>query len=183
MALTYTPTPELGQKCPSFSLKSVDGKDYSLNSFKDYKALVVMFICNHCPYVKAIEDRLLNLARSMAGKPVQFVAICSNDAENYPEDAPDKLLARWKEKKYPFPYLYDEDQQVARAFDAVCTPDFFVYNSKQELCYRGRLDDSWKDESKVTQQEMRDAILALLEGKLPSKTQNPSMGCNIKWKK
>lgn len=181
MALTYTPAPEIGAACPDFSLMSVDNKPYSLSSFKGHKALIIMFICNHCPYVKAIEDRLLSLAHEFKGKPVQFVGICSNDGENYPEDSKENLFLRWKEKKYPFPYLHDETQVVAKDFGAVCTPDFFVYNEKNQLAYRGRLDDSWKDESKVTQFELKEAIKSLLNGRAPASQQNPSMGCSIKW--
>ena len=181
MALVHTPAAQIGSPCPPFKLTSVDDIKYSLNSFRDHKALVVMFICNHCPYVKAIEDRLLALAREFAKKPVHFVAICSNDGENYPEDSKENLLKRFKEKKYPFPYLHDVTQKIARDFGAVCTPDFFVYDENNKLAYRGRLDDSWKDESKVTQHDLKDAITNLVSGRAPSATQNSSMGCSIKW--
>jgi peroxiredoxin len=182
MALTYTPPPELGQDCIDFKLPAVDGKTYSLNDFQDAKVLVVMFICNHCPYVKAIEDRLISLGHELTSKGVRFVAICSNDAENYPDDSFENLKSRWLKKKYPFPYLHDEDQSVAKAFGAVCTPDFFVYDENQKLAYRGRLDDSWKDPTQVKHQELKGAVQSLLNGSQPVLEQKPSMGCNIKWK-
>jgi len=188
MALTYTPRGELGSTCPDFSLPSVDGKKVSLADFAtSAQVLVVMFICSHCPYVKAIEDRLIALAAEFAGRPVAFVGICSNDSYDYPEDAPAALLARWREKGYGFPYLIDESQEVARAFGAVCTPDFFVYDRNRKLAYRGRLDDSWRAPERVQRRELRDAVVALLEagGTAPGKgltEQNPSMGCSIKWK-
>jgi peroxiredoxin len=124
MALTYTPDPELGASCPDFRLPATDGRTYSRDDFAGAKAFLVMFICNHCPYVKAIEDRLIALGRSYAGRPVKIVAICANDAENYPADSFPELKKRAEEKGYPFPYLYDESQAIARSFGAVCTPDF-----------------------------------------------------------
>lgn len=182
MALTFTPEAEIGRTCPSFSLPSVEGKTFSLKDFEQYKVLVVMFICNHCPYVKAIEDRILSLANSFKGQSVGFVAICSNDSSEYPEDSFENIKKRWLEKQYPFPYLYDETQEVAKMFDAVCTPDFFVYNEKRSLSYRGRLDDSWKDATKVKSHELKKAIDELLFSNSISFEQHPSMGCSIKWK-
>lgn len=183
MALTYTPDPEIGAACPDFRLPATDGRDYSRRDFEGATATLVMFICNHCPYVKAIEDRLLTLGRSYLGKPVKIVAVCANDADNYPADSFPELKKRAEEMNYPFPYLYDESQMVARAFGAVCTPDFFLYDRDMKLAYRGRLDDSWKDPSNVKSQELRAAIDALLANARPSEKQIPSMGCNIKWKK
>lgn len=182
MALTYSPELKKGAHCPSFQLSSVEGKTYSLDSFSQSQILVVMFICAHCPYVQAIEDRYLQLARSYPTQKVQFVGICSNDWEEYPEDNPENLLLRWKEKKYSFPYLIDSSQKVAQSFGAICTPDIFVYNENRELKYRGRLDDSWKDPKKVTHQDLREAIKNLLNQKNISQQILPSMGCSIKWK-
>lgn len=182
MALTYTPSAELGAPCPNFSLPTVDGKQVQLSDFLDAKVLVVAFICNHCPYVKAIEDRLLTLGRHYQNE-VRFLAICSNDPADYPEDSAPELKKRWVEKKYPFPYAIDETQDTARAFGAVCTPDFFVYDSKQKLAYRGRLDDSWKNPVHVKRQELREAIEELLQNRPLQSMQNPAMGCSIKWKK
>jgi peroxiredoxin len=182
MALTYSSSPELGSSCPTFSLPSVDQKIFALEDFSQASVLVVMFICNHCPYVKAVEDRLLLLASEFDAKDASFVAICSNDSSDYPEDEPAQLFHRWKEKAYPFPYLIDQTQQVAKEFGAVCTPDFFVYDRERKLRYRGRLDDSWKNSGLVQRQELKTAIDALLSGEIPSPEQVPSMGCSIKWK-
>jgi thiol-disulfide isomerase/thioredoxin len=161
----------------------VDGKPFTDSSFEDAKVLVVLFICNHCPYVKAVEDRIIALARDYKGKGAQVVGVCSNDPTDYPDDAPPKLLERWKSKNYGFPYLVDESQDVARAFGAVCTPDIFVYGPDRALAYRGRIDDSPHDPSKVKKQELRAAIDALLAGKQPGKEQVASMGCSVKWRK
>ena len=174
--------PSLGLACPEFSLPATDGKIYSRDDFAAAPVLVVMFICNHCPYVKAVEDRLLALAREYTPRGAQFVGICSNDAATYPEDGFDRMKERWELKQYGFPYLYDESQTVAHAFDAVCTPDLFVYDHDRRLAYRGRIDDSWKDPSKVTRHDLADAITALLDGKKPSPDQVPSLGCSIKWR-
>lgn len=183
MALTFTPEPELGSIAQDFELPAVDGKSYSLGSFSKSKVLVVMFICNHCPYVKAVEDRLLKLGNSFSKDDVAFVAICSNDPNEYIEDSFENLRARWMEKAYPFPYLHDADQKVARLYDAVCTPDFFVYDSHRRLAYRGRLDDNWKDATKVKFEDLKVAIQNLVQGNLVSTDQYPSMGCSIKWLK
>ena len=177
-----TPPAELGAACPDFRLPGVDGKTYARDDFAAKPVLLVMFICNHCPYVKAVEDRLLRLARELEPRGVQFVAVCSNDSETYPDDAFDKLAARWRDKGYGFPYLHDDSQDAARAFGAVCTPDIFVYDQARRLVYRGRIDDSWKDESKVTRRELAAALQALVDGGPVAKEQRPSMGCSIKWR-
>jgi peroxiredoxin len=177
-----TPPPELGAACPNFSLPAVDGQTYARDDFAASPVLCVMFICNHCPYVKAVEDRLIRLAREVGPLGVQFVGICANDAAHYPDDGFDQLRARWREKGYGFPYLHDEAQDVARAFGAVCTPDIFVYGPDRKLAYRGRIDDSWKDESKVTRHELAQALNALLAGRPVPAPQRPSMGCSIKWR-
>jgi peroxiredoxin len=182
MALTHAPPPELGQACPDFNLPGTDGAHHSRQEFAGAQASLVMFICNHCPYVIAIEDRLVELARSFAGKSVKIMAISSNDTEKYAADSFENMRKKSSEKKYPFPYLYDESQAIAKAFGAVCTPDFFLYDSKLKLQYRGRLDDSWKDALAVQSQELKTAIEALLRGEVPSQHQKSSMGCNIKWK-
>ncbi len=177
-----SPPARLDAPCPDFQLPGVDGQSYRLADFDRAPALVVMFICNHCPYAQAVEDRLIRLARDLGTRGAAFVGICSNDAVTYPDDAFDKLAERWRRKQYGFPYLHDETQDVARAFGAVCTPDIFVYDRDRRLAYRGRIDDSWKDESKVTRHELADAVEALLDGRRPSSEQRPSMGCSIKWK-
>ncbi|MCB0350355.1 MAG: thioredoxin family protein [Bdellovibrionales bacterium] len=182
MALTYTPDNSLGQALPDFTLPTVDGKTWSSQSIHSAPVKVIVFMCNHCPYIKAIENRLIQAAKELKAKGVPFIGICSNDSDEYPEDHPNELLKSWREKNYNFPYLVDETQAIAKAFDAVCTPDFFVFDNQNKLRYRGRLDDSWKDESKVTQHELMDAVDALLNNKEPSLEQRPSMGCSIKWK-
>jgi peroxiredoxin len=173
----------LGHSAKDFQLPSVDGKQFSLDSFKDAKVLVIMFICNHCPYVKAVEDRYIQIHRDYAAQGVQMVGICSNDPTDYPEDAPEKLLQRWQEKNYGFPYLIDETQDVARDYGAVCTPDIYVFDKGRNLAYHGRIDDNWKEPSKVTHHELREALDLLLAGKRPDSDHFPSMGCSIKWKK
>src|SRR5258708_24188509 len=145
-----TPPPELGAPCPDFRLPAVDGRVYARDDFASARVLVVMFICNHCPYVKAVEDRLIRLGREYGPRGVQLVGICSNDAVTYPDDAFDKLAARWREKEYGFPYLHDEAQDVARALRALCTPDIFGYDRDRRLAYPGRIDDPSKPEAKVT---------------------------------
>jgi peroxiredoxin len=182
MALTYSEMIPLGKNAPNFSLPGIDGKKHSLDSFAGKKSLVVMFICNHCPYVKAVQDRLAGLARDYGPKGVQFVAINSNDIENYPEDSPENMKRQSEEVGFTFPYLLDETQEVARAYGAVCTPDIFVFDRNFKLAYRGRIDDNWKEPSKVTRRDLSDALDALLEGAPVSKDQIPSMGCSIKWK-
>jgi len=145
--------------------------------------LVVMFICNHCPYVQAVEDRILALQREYAPRGVQLVGICSNDPTDYPEDRPESLLRRWREKSYGFPYLVDETQEVARAFGAACTPDVYVFDRARRLAYHGRIDDNWKEPAKVTRRELAAALDALLAGKEPPREQAHAIGCSIKWRK
>ena len=171
-----------GAACPDFRLPAVDGKSYGRDDFGAAPVLVVMFICNHCPDVQAVEDRMIGLAREYRDRGVQFVGICANDAASYPDDAFDKLAARWRSKGYGFPYLHDESQAAARAFGAVCTPDIFVYDRQRALAYRGRIDDSWKEPAKVTRRELAEALDALLAGRQPALDQKPSLGCSIKWK-
>jgi peroxiredoxin len=183
MVLLNSERIRLGSPAPDFNLKGVDGSSYSLASFDGKKALVVMFICNHCPYVQAIEDRLIELHRDYKDRGVGFAGICSNDPTDYPDDSPENLKKRWLAKQYGFPYLIDDSQEVARAYGAVCTPDLYVYDASRKLAYHGQLDNSWKDPSKVTRQDLRLALEALLNGKAACPDQTPSMGCSIKWRK
>lgn len=182
MVLLQSTLQELSTTCPYFSLTAVaDGKIYTLKDFAESKALLIAFICNHCPYVKAIEDRLIALNRAFTPKDFSMVAICSNDSKRYPDDSPDSLKERWLKKGYGFPYLVDLDQTVAKAFGAVCTPDLFLFDEHRQLFYHGQLDDSWQDPSKVTRQDLMEAIVAIIDGKAAPKPQKPSMGCSIKW--
>ena len=180
MALTESTMVSLGSKAPYFSLPDTDGNNLSIENFSK-EILVVIFTCNHCPYAKAVEDRLIKLANRYNSK-VDFVLISSNDAENYPEDSPEKMAEQAESKSYPFPYLFDETQEIAKAYSAVCTPDIFLYNNDRELEYRGRLDDNWKEPEKVSREELKMAIEIVLKGEEIDFTQIPSMGCNIKWK-
>lgn len=181
MALTITPQAELGLDFPHFELPSTEDKLYQSQDFLNDKPIVIVFMCNHCPYVKAIEDRLIQLGKELKILGINMVGICSNDSTDHPEDNFENLRRRHKEKNYSFPYLHDENQEVAKKFQAVCTPDFFVYDSNGKLAYRGRLDDSWKDESKVTKRELFNACIRLLEHQPLVDKQIPAMGCNIKW--
>ncbi len=181
MAVQTPENPEFQTRCPDFNLPSVTGGHYSLADFQNNKPFVVMFICNHCPYVIAIEDRLIQLGHDLKKIGIHVVAICSNDEKSYVEDSFINLQKRALDKKYPFVYLHDQTQGVAKKFKAVCTPDFFVYDEKSKLAYRGRLDDSWKDSTRVTKRELYQAVLELSKGQSISKSQTPSMGCSIKW--
>lgn len=181
MELTQYQGLPLGSTAPEFSLPAVDGKTYSLTSFKDKPILVVAFWCNHCPYVQAWEDRTVAVQEDYAAKGVQIVAINANDERSYPEDDFGHMVERSKRKGYNFPYLRDESQKVAEAYGAVCTPDFFVFDAARKLRYRGKLDDS-KDPNAVKKQVMREVLDALAARKDPLVTFVPPMGCSIKWK-
>jgi peroxiredoxin len=179
----HTPICNFGWKAPPFSLPGVDGNTYSLADIKGQSGTLVMFICNHCPYVKAVIDRIVRDAKELQGYGINAVAISSNDAVHYPEDSFDNMKRFARTHGFTFPYLYDESQDVARAYDAVCTPDFFGFNDKLELQYRGRLDASRKeagaaDERRELFEAMRDIAKT---GKGP-REQIPSIGCSIKWK-
>ena len=182
MALTYTPTASLGQTCPDFQALATDEKIYQLTDFSKYKVLCFLFICNHCPYVQALEDRIISLNHFFQNSSVAFIGVCSNDANDYPEDSFANIQKRWREKNYDFVYLFDEKQTIAKEFGAVCTPDIFVFNKERKLTYRGRFDDSWKDPSKVTREELKQAILDAMSHLPLSFAPLPSMGCSIKWK-
>jgi peroxiredoxin len=174
---------ELGSAMPSFDLPdTVSGKNVSSRSLLG-KPAVVIFICNHCPYVKHIRQGLADFGRLCQERGVGMVAISSNDVGQYPEDGPDGMRSEAKESGYVFPYLFDESQQVARAFDAACTPDLYVYDAQGRLAYRGQFDDSRpKNDLPVDGKDARAAVEALLAGRAPSADQKPSIGCNIKWK-
>jgi peroxiredoxin len=184
MALEYSKGMPVGTAAPPFSLPATDGETYSLDDFADAKALVVVFTCNHCPYAKAAEDRLIEIQRDYGDRGVQLVAINPNDASTHPGDSFENMVARAREKGFNFPYLRDESQAVARAYDAACTPDLFVFGPDRKLVYNGRLDDSWQDPAKVTRRDLREVLDAVLEGRDPQLPEVvPSMGCSIKWKR
>jgi len=189
MALTESMMAELGSPAPSFDLPvanpNADGLNGGLRSISDYDeadVLVVAFICNHCPYVKHLEDALLEVAAEYQERGVQFIGICSNDAETHPDDSFERMADRAREKEYPFPYLHDESQDVAREYGAVCTPDFFVYDADRTLAYRGRFDETRPKKGTAHGGDLRQALDELLEQGTVEMEQHPSMGCNIKWK-
>ncbi|MDP7554562.1 MAG: thioredoxin family protein [Nitrospinota bacterium] len=182
MTLLNSKMVPLGTKAIDFDLPGTDDKNYSLDFFKDKKVLVVIFMCNHCPYVIAVLERIIAMQNDYADKGVQLIGINPNDTVNYPEDSFENMKKIVKEKNVPFPYLIDESQNIARKYDAVCTPDIYVYGNERTLIYRGRIDDSWQKESKVTQRDLREALDAILKGNPVSEEQTPSMGCSIKWK-
>ncbi|NIQ04030.1 MAG: redoxin domain-containing protein [Nitrospinaceae bacterium] len=182
MALMHSTMVPLGSPAHDFKLPGVDGKEYTLESFKDQRVLVIVFMCNHCPYVKAVLPRLVELQSEYQDRNVQFVGINSNDAERYPDDSFENMKKAAREKGIPFPYLYDETQEVARQYDAVCTPDIYVYGADRKLQYRGRVDDNWEHPEKVTRRDLKDAIEHILQGQPVREEQIPSMGCSIKWK-
>lgn len=184
MALTESTMKELGSALPGFSLPDVvTGRMVSPAEYADRKALLVMFICRHCPYVKHIEQELARLARDYENRSLGIIAISSNDATAYPDDAPESLKEQARQLGFVFPYCHDESQDVARAFQAACTPDFFLYGADRRLVYRGQLDDSRPGNGRpVTGRDLRAAIDAVLEDGAVSADQKPSAGCNIKWK-
>jgi peroxiredoxin len=198
MALTYSKTGLLDRngnpalaigafRAPDFSLPGVDGKTYSLGDFREAKALLVIFLCNHCPYVIAVQERLNRLAKRFAPQGLATIGINSNDPEQKPDDDFESMKRRAREQGYVFPYVQDLTQEVARAYDAACTPDIYLFENERNsesfvLRYHGRLDDSWKDERAVTRHDLADAVQALLSGTRVSAEQTPSMGCSIKWR-
>jgi peroxiredoxin len=167
---------------PAFELPGTDGKEYSPDSFAEAELLVVVFTCNHCPYAIASEDPLIAIQNDYAARGVQFVLINPNDADRYPEDSFPNMVLRAKEKNFPFPYLYDETQEVSRAYNAACTPDIFVFDQKRVLRYNGRINDNWQEPARVTRHELRMALDDLLAGREISFDPVPSIGCSIKWK-
>uniref|UniRef100_A0A832G6K6 Thioredoxin family protein n=1 Tax=Ignavibacterium album TaxID=591197 RepID=A0A832G6K6_9BACT len=173
---------KIGSKAPDFNLLGVDNKFYSLDSFADKKILIVIFSCNHCPYVQAYEQRIISIQKDFAEKGVQIVAINSNEDKNYPEDSFDEMIKRSSEKQFNFPYLRDETQEVAKAYGATHTPEIFLFDQERKLRYHGKIDDNWKEPEKVKYQYLRNAIEEVLEGKEVSIPETFSIGCTIKWK-
>jgi peroxiredoxin len=183
MVRTLSTMLELGTPAPDFSLINVDGRTVSLADFAGHPALLVIFLCNHCPYVKHIAPSLAQIAAELQARGIAVVGISSNDASAYPADSPEQMVHEAEAQGYTFPYLYDEDQSVARAYKAACTPDFFLFDREQKLVYRGQLDSSRPSNGvPVTGDDLRAAVNALLAGQPIPEPQRPSMGCNIKWK-
>lgn len=184
MVKTLSSMLPLGTQAPQFSLiDAVSGNTINFNGKSDAKATVIMFICNHCPYVKHVNAELTRLANDYMDKGIKFLAINSNNIEDYPDDSPENMQHIARDLNYPFPYLYDETQEVARAYQAACTPDFFIFNKDNSLVYRGQLDDSRPGNNiAVDGHSIRAALDCLLQDQPISENQKPSMGCNIKWK-
>lgn len=174
----------LGTKAPFFELQdTISDKLVNIEQIKGEKGTVIMFICNHCPFVIHVNEEIVKVANAYAEKGIGFVAISSNDVENYPQDSPVKMKAHAKENHYPFPYLYDETQDIAKAYDAACTPDFYVFDKDLKLVYRGQLDSSRPENGiPVTGEDLRHALNCLVSGRENTQLQKPSIGCNIKWK-
>lgn len=184
MARTPSNMLPLGTKAPEFELlDTVSNENLSLEKLKGKNGTVVMFICNHCPFVIHVNPELSKLGKEYQAKGIGFVAISSNDVVNYPQDAPDLMKEKAKAMGYSFPYLYDETQEVAKAYDAACTPDFYLFDANLELVYRGQLDDSRPGNGlPLTGSDLRNAMDAVLNGSAVDSNQKPSIGCNIKWK-
>ena len=182
MARTPSTMLPLGTKAPDFALVNVDGSTKSLKDFEGAPALVVIFMCNHCPFVKHLADPLAQFAAEYMAKGAAIVGISSNDVANHPADSPEQMVREAEERGYAFPYLYDETQEVAKAYRAACTPDFFLFDRDRKLVYRGQFDSSRPDSgTPVTGADLRAALDAVLAGEKPSEKQTPSIGCNIKW--
>ena len=182
MALLYSHMVPLGTPAHEFNLPGVDGKMHTLDSYMEIYILVIIFMCNHCPYVKAVLQRLIDLQNQFSDGSLQLVGINSNDAVKYPDDSMENMKKVSDEKKIPFPYLFDETQDVARKYDAVCTPDIYVYGQERKLLYRGRIDDNWENPEKITQRDLQNAIENILSYQEVDGNQISSMGCSIKWK-
>jgi peroxiredoxin len=177
-----TKTLKIGSEAPSFNLIAVDGKNYGLKSLSDREILVIIFSCNHCPYVQAYEDRIKAIQNDYFKKGVQVIAINSNDAAKYEEDSFENMKKRASEKIFNFPYLRDEEQSVARAFDASHTPEVFVFDKQRKLVYHGKIDDNWKEPEKVQNKYLRDVLDEILSNEEVSVPETFSIGCTIKWK-
>ncbi|MDA1060450.1 MAG: thioredoxin family protein [bacterium] len=173
---------EMGEPAANFSLKGIDEQTHTLKNFSEAKVLVIVFMCNHCPYVQAVWGRLVALQERFKDEGVQFVGINANINPDYAEDSFENMQKYSKKYKMNFPYLADETQEVAKKYKAQCTPDIYVFDKDRKLAYHGRIDDNWQEPSEVQKEDLADAITAILNGKLPSEDQIPSMGCSIKWK-
>jgi peroxiredoxin len=182
MVRTETPTAELGQSAPPFSLPGVDGDTWTLETARGKNGLLVMFICNHCPYVKAVRDKIIRDARDLRSADIGVIGINSNDPVDYPEDSFENMKRVAREYDYPFPYVFDETQDVAKAYGAICTPDFFGYDKDLKLRYRGRLDASGKSADPNARRELFEAMTLIAHTGQGPREQLPSVGCSIKWR-
>lgn len=172
---------ELGTIAPSFELSDGLGRTYSLDDAQDAKAILVAFICNHCPFVKHLAGEFSTLASEYAQEGLATFAIMPNDITTHPADSPEAMMEEAALRGYEFPYVFDEDQSVAKAYRAMCTPDFYLFDGDRKLVYRGQFDDSRPEMGVATGKDLRDAVIAVLDGKTPTEEQQPSLGCNIKW--
>ena len=175
-------TLQLGASAPDFNLKGTDGKMYSLSTFKSCKVLIVTFWCNHCPFVVGSEERVSNFVLEYAPKSVAMICINSNEQENHPQDSYEHMVTRWREKSFPFHYVRDETQEVAKAYGALRTPHFYVFDEDRKLRYTGRFDDKPRNPGQQTTHELRDAVDAVLAGQKPPVEVTNPIGCNVKWK-
>lgn len=183
MVKTASTMKKLGTPAPDFTLVNVDGRTVGLHDFDSQPGLLVIFMCNHCPFVKHVADGLTQLAQDYLPRGLAIVGINSNDPATHPHDSPEQMVHEAESRGYPFPYLFDETQEVAQAYGAACTPDFFLYDKNRQLYYRGQLDASRPGNGQpVTGRELRSALDALLAGQPPPEKQIPSIGCNIKWR-
>lgn len=173
---------KIGDKLPKFSLVATNGHECNPYEFEESKIIVVMFTCNHCPYVQAYEQRLINMQKDFKDKGVSFVAINANDESNYPEDSFENMVKRAKEKDYNFPYLRDKTQEVAKAFGTSYTPEIFAFDENRILKYHGRIDDNWQEPDKVKNHNLKDAINSILENKPVERSDTQAIGCTVKWK-
>jgi len=178
-----TNTLKIGSQAPDFNLPGIDGKKYSLSSLTDKKALIVIFSCNHCPYVQAYEDRIIRIQEDYAHKGVVVIAINSNDDVNYPDDSFENMKKRAAEKKFNFHYLRDEEQSIARAYNATHTPEIFLFDKGRKLVFHGKIDDNWQEPDRVQNPYLKNALDELLAGKEISVPETFTIGCTIKWKK
>ena len=182
MALLHSTMVPLGTPAADFKLPSVDGEEYSLTSFSEYSVLVIIFMCNHCPYVKAVIQRLIDLQKEVSDQGVRLVGINCNDAKKYTDDTFENMKSVSKGWRMNFPYLLDESQEIAKKYETVCTPDIYVYGKERKLLYRGRIDDNWEKVDQVRKRDLKQAIDCILGSKKVPEEQIPSMGCSIKWK-
>lgn len=183
MVKTASTMKKLGTPAPDFKLTNVDGRPVGLHDFDGQRGLLVIFMCNHCPFVKHVAGGLAQLAADYLPRGIAVVGINSNDASAHPQDSPEQMIHEAELRGYPFPYLFDETQEVAQAYGAACTPDFFLFDKERQLCYRGQLDSSRPGNNiPVTGGDLRSAMDSLLAGKPPPDKQIPSIGCNIKWR-